>query len=94
MDTITSNYYWHAKVSTICLVKRSEYISCCTLQITKNSWHGTGWQCYKKCKQEFYENKDIATETTKCIWQIINTVKLSLKTISVLQWNSHIINIC
>ena len=39
----------------------------------------------KKCKQEFFENKDIATETIKCNWQIINTVKLSLKTVSVFQ---------
>ena len=30
MDTITSNYRWHAKVSTICLVKKSEYISFCS----------------------------------------------------------------
>ena len=45
----------------------------------------------KKCKQELFENKDIATETIKSSWQIINTVKLSLQTISVLQWNSFII---
>ena len=38
-----------------------------------------------------FENKDIATETIKCNWQIINTVKLILQTISVLQWNSFII---
>ena len=63
---------------------------CCTLQITKNSWSETGWQYYKKCEQEFFENKDIATETIKCNWQIINTVKLSLKTVSVFQWNSFV----
>ena len=39
----------------------------------------------KKCKQEFLQNKDIATETVKCNWQLINTVKLSLKTVSVFQ---------
>ena len=39
----------------------------------------------KKCKQEFFENKDVATETIKCNWQIINAVKLSLKTVSVFQ---------
>ena len=33
MDTVTSNYYWHAKVSTICLVKRSKLISCYTLNV-------------------------------------------------------------
>ena len=38
----------------------------------------TSWQYYKKCKQELFENKDIATETAKCKWQIINTVKVSL----------------
>ena len=26
MDTVGSNYRWHAKVSTICLIKRSKYI--------------------------------------------------------------------
>ena len=26
MDTVRSNYRWHAKVSTICLIKRSKYI--------------------------------------------------------------------
>ena len=33
MDTVTSNYRWHAKVSTICLAKKSKYISCCTLNV-------------------------------------------------------------
>ena len=90
MDTVTSNYYWHAKVSTICLLKRSKYISCCTLNVAlykspKIDKVKQVDNIIKKCKQELFENKDIATETIKSSWQIINTVKLSLQTISVLQ---------
>ena len=33
MDTVRSNYYWHAKISTICLVKRSKFISYYTLNV-------------------------------------------------------------
>ena len=90
MDTDTSNYRWHAKVSTICLAKKSKYISCCTLNVAlykspKVVEAEQVGNIIKKCKQEFFENKDIATETIKCNWQIINTVKLSLKTVSVFQ---------
>ena len=90
MDTVTSNYRWHAKVSTICFAKETKYISCCTLNVAlyKSPKVVEAKQIdniTKKCKQEFFENKDVATETIKCNWQIINAVKLSLKTVSVFQ---------
>ena len=90
MDTVRSNYRWHAKVSTICLMKRSKYIFHTALNVAlyKSAKIDKTKQLEfikKKCKQELFENKDIATETTKWNWQIINTVKVSLKAISVLQ---------
>ena len=90
MDIVTSNYRWHAKVSTVWLAKKSKYISCCTLNVAlykspKIVEVKQVDNIIKKCKQEFLQNKDIATETVKCNWQLINTVKLSLKTVSVFQ---------
>ena len=91
MDTVGSNYRWHAKVSTICLIKRSKYIFHAALNVAlyKSAKIDKAKQVdfikKKKCKQELFENKDIASETTKCNWQIINTVKVSLKAISVLR---------
>ena len=90
MDIVTSKYRWHAKLSTVWLAKKSKYISCCTLNVAlykspKVVEAEQVGNIIKKCKQEFFENKDIATETIKCNWQIINTVKLSLKTVSVFQ---------
>ena len=38
MDIVTSNYYWHAKVSTICLIKRCKFISCYTLNVALWKW--------------------------------------------------------
>ena len=90
MDTVRSNHRWHAKVSTTCLIKRSKYIFHAALNVAlyKSAKIDKAKQVdfiKKKCKQELFENKDIATVTTKCNWQIINTVKVSLKAISVLQ---------
>ena len=59
MDTVTSNYRWHAKVSTVCLAKKSKYISCCTLNVAlyKSPKVVEAEQVdniIKKCKQEFF----------------------------------------
>ena len=90
MGTGTSNYCWHAKVFAICFAKKIKYISFSTLNVAfyklpKIVEAKQVDNIIKKCKQEFFENKDIANETIKCNWQIINTVKLSLKTVSVFQ---------
>ena len=90
MDTSTSNYCWHAKVFAICFAKKIKYISFCTLNVAlykspKIVEAKQVGNIIKNANKNFFENKDIANETIKCNWQIINTVKLSLKTVSVFQ---------